>query len=78
MDRDRVDDLCTATTEAATNAVKHGKRGEGGAVWIAGDAVIVQIADNGSGIAPAHLACATLDQGFSPRVSFEMGFHLML
>lgn len=77
MDRDRVDDLCTATTEAATNAVKHGSGGQA-TVWAVGDSVTVQIADNGSGIAPAHLARATLEQGFSTRVSLGMGFHLML
>ena len=77
MDPERVDDLCTATTEAATNAVKHGNGGQA-TVWSAADAVTVQIADHGSGIAPAHLARATLEQGFSTRVSLGMGFHLML
>ena len=77
MDPDRIDDLCTATTEAATNAVKHGNGGQA-TVWSVGDAVTVQIADNGAGIAPAHLARATLEQGFSTRVSLGMGFHLML
>ncbi len=77
MDRERVDDLCTATTEAATNAVKHGNGGRA-TVWAVGDSVTVQIADHGSGIAPAHLARATLEQGFSTRVSLGMGFHLML
>lgn len=77
MDRDRIDDLCTATTEAATNAVKHGNGGDA-TVWAVGDAVTVQVADNGAGIAPAHLARATLEQGFSTRVSLGMGFHLML
>ena len=77
MDPNRVDDLCTATTEAATNAVKHGNGGEA-TVWFKADAVTVQISDNGTGIAPAHLARATLEQGFSTRVSLGMGFHLML
>ncbi len=77
MDDARIDDLCTASTEAATNAVKHGNGGRA-TVWLVGDAVTVQIADNGSGIAPAHLARATLEQGFSTRVSLGMGFHLML
>lgn len=77
MDPERVDDLCTATTEAATNAVKHGNGGQA-TVWSSVDAVTVQIADNGCGIAPAHLARATLEQGFSTRVSLGMGFHLML
>ena len=75
MDRDRIDDLCTATTEAATNAVKHGSGGEA-TVWAIGDSVTVQIADNGAGIAPAHLARATLEQGFSTRVSLAWGFIL--
>lgn len=77
MNRDRVDDLCTATTEAATNAVKHGNGGRA-TVWAVGDSVTVQIADHGCGIAPAHLARATLEQGFSTRISLGMGFHLML
>lgn len=77
MDAERIDDLCTAATEAATNAVKHGHGGQA-TVWGIGDAVTVQIADHGSGIAPVHLARATLEQGFSTRVSLGMGFHLML
>ena len=77
MDPERIGDLCTATTEAATNAIKHG-RGGLATVWADADAVTVQVEDNGSGIAPAHLARATLEQGFSTRVSLGMGFHLML
>ena len=38
----------------------------------------VQIADHGAGIAPAHLARAPLEQGFSTRVSLGTDFHLML
>lgn len=77
MDAERIGDLCTATTEAATNAIKHGNGGMA-TVWADHEAVTVQIADNGTGIAPAHLARATLEQGFSTRVSLGMGFHLML
>lgn len=77
MDPERVDDLCTATTEAATNAIKHGNGGQA-TVWAGRDAITVQIGDHGAGIAPAHLARATLEQGFSTRVSLGMGFHLML
>ncbi len=77
MDAERIGDLCTATTEAATNAIKHGNGGQA-TVWTAGDSVTVQIEDHGTGIAPAHLARATLEQGFSTRVSLGMGFHLML
>ena len=77
MDAERVDDLCTATTEAATNAIKHGNGGLA-TVWAGREAITVQIEDHGTGIAPAHLARATLEQGFSTRVSLGMGFHLML
>ncbi len=77
MDAERVGDLCTATTEAATNAIKHGHGGLA-TVWADHEAITVQIEDHGTGIAPAHLARATLEQGFSTRVSLGMGFHLML
>ena len=77
MEPGRVSDLSTAATEAATNAIKHGNGGSA-SVWRSGEAVMVQVGDNGTGIAPAHLARATLEQGFSTRVSLGMGFHLML
>jgi len=77
MDPGRIADLSTAATEAATNAIKHGNGGSA-SVWRSGESVMVQIGDNGTGIAPAHLARATLEQGFSTRVSLGMGFHLML
>ncbi len=77
MDAERISDLATAATEAATNAIKHGNGGQA-AVWATADSVTVQIEDRGTGITPAHLARATLEQGFSTRVSLGMGFHLML
>ena len=77
LNPERIGDLCTATTEAATNAIKYGHGGRA-TVWADGDMVTVQIEDHGTGIAPAHLARATLEQGFSTRVSLGMGFHLML
>jgi len=77
MDFERIGDLETATTEAATNAIKHGNGGDA-TVWIGADSVTVQIEDRGTGITPAHLARATLEQGYSTRVSLGMGFHLML
>ena len=77
LNLERIGDLCTATTEAATNAIKHGNGGEA-TVWSDEEAVTVQIEDHGGGITPAHLARATLEQGFSTRVSLGMGFHLML
>ena len=77
MDSERTFDLCTGTTEAATNAIKHGSGGRA-RVWVNSGAVVVEIADRGTGIAPAQLARATLQQGYSTRVSLGMGFHLML
>ncbi len=77
MNAERIGDLCLATTEAATNAIKHGNGGLA-TVWADSNSVTVQIEDRGTGIAPAHLARATLEQGFSTRVSLGMGFHLML
>lgn len=77
LNTERVADLCTATTEAATNAIKHGNGGLA-TVWAEHGEITVQIEDSGTGIAPAHLARATLEQGFSTRVSLGMGFHLML
>ncbi len=77
MDMGRVSDLCTGVTEAATNAIKHGNGGLA-RVWERSDAVLVQIQDFGQGIEPAHLARATLEPGYSTRVSLGMGFHLML
>ncbi len=74
---EQVADLCTGVTEAATNAVKHGKGGTA-QVWTQTDAIIVQVNDRGEGIAPASLARATLDAGFSTRRSLGMGFFLML
>ncbi len=77
MAYEQVADLCTGVTEAATNAVKHG-RGGIAQVWTLPDAIIVQINDRGEGIAPVSLARATLDAGYSTRKSLGMGFFLML
>jgi anti-sigma regulatory factor (Ser/Thr protein kinase) len=77
MSIERIFDLCTGATEAATNAIKHGSGGQA-RIWADASAVVVEIADQGSGIAPAHLARATLQQGYSTRISLGMGFHLML
>ena len=77
MEVDRTADLLTSVSEAATNAIKHG--GGGGArLWLGDNLVSVLIEDNGSGIAPVHLARATLEAGYSTRISLGMGFHLML
>lgn len=77
MEDGQLSDLCTGVTEAATNAIKHGHGGQAN-VWTTQDAIIVQVADHGQGIAPALLARATLEQGYSTRPSLGMGFFLML
>ena len=77
LEHDRVFDLCTSATEAATNAIKHGRGGEA-QVWADPGAIAVLIKDRGEGIAPTQLARAALEQGYSTRVSLGMGFHLML
>ena len=77
LDAARLDDLLTATTEAATNAVKHGGGGRS-TVWVTESCVTVLVEDNGRGIPADHLARATLEKGYSTLVSLGMGFHLML
>jgi anti-sigma regulatory factor (Ser/Thr protein kinase) len=75
--RVRLDDICTAATEAATNAVKHGSGGTALA-WIGHDKISVLIKDSGPGISPTQLARATLERGFSTRISLGMGYYMML
>lgn len=77
LEHERIFDLCTSATEAATNAIKHGNGGEA-QVWVGTGAISVLIQDRGEGIAPTQIARATLEQGYSTRVSLGMGFHLML
>lgn len=77
MEAEQSADLSTAVTEAATNAIKHANGGEA-RVWASDDFISVQVADRGEGIAPAQLARATLEQGYSTRVSLGMGFFLIL
>ena len=77
MEPERIGDLCTSVTEAATNAIKHGNGGSS-RVWVNAEGIAVEIQDNGAGIAPAQLARATLEAGYSTRVSLGMGFYMML
>ena len=73
----RTDDLLTAVTEAASNAVKHGYRGVA-SLWLGSDHASVLISDHGSGIHPSDLARATLQRGYSTRSTLGMGFTMML
>lgn len=76
---ERLQDLATAATEAATNAIKHAQTGE---AWACVDAqagtVQVWIQDRGHGIAPDSLHRATLERGFSSAGTLGHGFWLML
>jgi anti-sigma regulatory factor (Ser/Thr protein kinase) len=73
----RADDLLTAVTEAATNAVKHAGNGEA-RIWLNGDNARVVVSDHGHGIQPTNLARATLETGYSSRATLGMGYALML
>lgn len=72
----RLYDFEACTTEAATNAFKHGGGGTA-ELLIDGSDVLVYVSDNGPGIAPVDLARATLQKGYSTRVSLGMGFKMM-
>ncbi|MDR3711106.1 MAG: ATP-binding protein [Capsulimonadaceae bacterium] len=72
----RLYDFEACTTEATTNALKHGAGGKV-ELYIDGEDVYVLVQDNGSGIAHGDLARATLEKGFSTRVSLGMGFKMM-
>lgn len=77
LPRGRTADLSTAITEAATNAIKHG-RGGFGTVWVENGVVVALIRDNGDGISPTDLARATLERGYSSGYSLGMGFTMIL
>jgi anti-sigma regulatory factor (Ser/Thr protein kinase) len=74
--QDRMYDFEAATTEATTNALKHAGSGTA-ELYVDGKEVLVLVSDKGPGIAPADLARATLEKGFSTRVSLGMGFKMM-
>ncbi len=69
--------LILAASEALTNAVKHGRRGEYG-VYRSGDCLQVLVRDFGPGIDFRALPKATLIQGFSTTNTMGLGFTIML
>jgi anti-sigma regulatory factor (Ser/Thr protein kinase) len=71
------DDLILATSESATNAIKHGTAGCC-TVYTTSDRVIARVSDRGKGISPEDLPASLLLPGFSTQVSLGMGFTLML
>lgn len=74
---ERWEDLVTAAGEAAMNALVHAGGGQCH-IHCADEAIQVWIEDSGSGIDMSHIHRATLEDGYSTRVSFGHGFSLML
>jgi anti-sigma regulatory factor (Ser/Thr protein kinase) len=79
LDPTRTDDIVTATSEAAMNAVVHAR---GGAATVLAssefDCVQIWIRDRGTGIDVRHLPRATLERGYSSKGTLGHGFWLML
>lgn len=73
-DRDAV---MLAVSEALTNAIKHGRRGEY-AIHRSGNCLQFVVRDFGPGIDFRQLPKATLVQGFSTTSTMGMGFTIML
>ncbi|BDI28779.1 hypothetical protein CCAX7_008300 [Capsulimonas corticalis] len=74
---DRGDNLATAASEAAMNAIVHA--GDGlGRVCRNDDRVQVWVVDQGQGIAVEHLPRATLEKGYTTAGTLGQGFKLML
>ncbi len=80
LPHDKTQDLVTAASECAMNAVQHAGGGTATIYGEAGgDKVQVWVADAGKGIALAHLPRATLEPGFSTGgVGIGHGFSLMI
>ena len=77
--KDRLNDLLTAASEAAMNAIVHGDGGK--AEVRASDAagtIQVWVTDRGEGIALDKLPRATLERGYSTKNTLGHGFWLML
>jgi len=75
---DRCQDLVTASSEAAMNAIVHAGGGRARVCVDDGDKIQVWIDDRGKGIALDQLPRATLDRGYSTKDTLGHGFWLML
>jgi len=73
MDAERAADLGLCASEAATNALLHG-RGGSAVVEHRGGCVRIRVADQGQGIDPDDLPRATLLKGWSSQASMGLGF----
>lgn len=74
---DDMDSVMLAVSEALTNAVKHGGRGEY-AIYKSGRCLQIAVRDYGGGIDFRELPKATLVQGFSTTNTMGLGFTIML
>lgn len=74
---ERIQDLVTAASEAAMNAIQHAGGGTA-RVCALSDMMQVWIEDQGTGIAMERLPRATLEAGYSEAGSLGHGFWLML
>lgn len=75
---ERAQDLVTAVSEAAMNAVTHAGGGQGRVRSDGRDKVQVWIEDHGAGIDVAQLPRATLEKGFTTAGSLGHGMKIML
>jgi anti-sigma regulatory factor (Ser/Thr protein kinase) len=73
MDEERAADLGLCASEAATNALLHG-RGGSAVVEQRGDCVRIRVSDQGQGINSDDLPRATLLKGWSSQASMGLGF----
>ena len=79
LDRERTDDLVTAASETAMNAVVHAGGGKATVGVDAGAGVVqVWVQDNGSGIDMSHLHRAALDRGYTTAGTLGFGFKMVL
>ncbi len=74
---ERWQDLATATSEAAMNAVVHAGQGQG-RVCVSVGTIQVWVVDEGQGIDVAHLPRATLKKGYSSAGTLGHGMKMML
>jgi len=77
MSPEAASDIEIAAGEAMVNASKHGVDGRC-AVYVAPGRVIARISDRGKGIRAEDIPATVLLPGFSTKLSFGMGYTLML
>jgi DNA-binding response OmpR family regulator len=77
LSEDRTFDICVCTSEAVTNALKHGKEGKMRIAERPG-LFLLWVEDSGPGIEFSRLPSSTLMKGYSTKHSLGYGFTLML